>query len=101
MTRYWKIYCSNGFCGCDEEWLMKTSGDEIESELESSEVVDCYTYQDGAAGINAGDPEFDPDSEEFQGETYEDLIYDNLSFEEISKEEFETLRDEELWEVRG
>ena len=96
--KYWKVECSNGFCGCDEQWLMETSD---ESELESSEAIEYYSYQEGAADISADDPEFDPESEEFEGETYEDLIYDNLFFEEISKEEFETLRDEELWEVRG
>lgn len=98
MSRYWRITCSNGFCGCDEEWLMETNDD---CNLIAEDVIEYYTYESGAAGISPDDPEFDPNSEEFEGETYEDLIYDNLSYEEISEEEFKNLRDEEEWEVRG
>lgn len=95
--KYWKVECSNGFCGCDETWLMESEDD---YNLTAEDVIGCYSYESGAAGINPDDPEFDPESEEFEGETYEDLIYDNLMYEEISKEEFETLKNEELWEVR-
>ena len=98
MSRYYKVNCGNGCCGCDEEWLMEITDS---YELIAEEVIDCYSYESGAAGINPDDPEFDPDSEEFEGETYEEMIYDNLSFEEISEEEFKNLRDEEGWEVRG
>jgi hypothetical protein len=89
--RYFSVSCGNGYCGCDEEWLM-----ESEVDLDPEEVYDCYTYTEGAAGLRIGDDEFDDIAED---EYYENIM-ENIYFEEISEEEFKRLRDEESWEVR-
>lgn len=95
--KYYKISCGNGYCGCNEEWLM-----ECKVEPEPTEVYDCYTYTDGAAGLipmDENDEDYDPDYD-ITWEEYEQNIYNNMSIEEISEEEFIKLRDEESWEVR-
>lgn len=90
--RYWKIFMSNGFGGCDEEFLTTTEGD---YELEFEEVLDMYSYESGAAGVDTADPE------EFDEEyTYTDRICEYSTWDEIDEEEFIQLRDEEDWEVR-
>jgi hypothetical protein len=89
--RYFSVSCGNGYCGCDEEWLM-----EGEIEPESTDIIDCYTYESGAGGLRIGDDEDDDISEE---EYYQNMM-DNISIEEISEEEFINLRDNEYWEVR-
>jgi len=98
--RYWKVSCDNGYCGCDEEWLMKT---EKGAELTSLDVFDAYGYTDGAAGLSPKseeDEDFDPDSD-VSAEEYEENIFSSMAITEISEEEFINLRDNEYWEVRG
>jgi hypothetical protein len=89
--KYFSVSCGNGYCGCDEEWLM-----EGEEEPECCEVIECYSYETGAGGLRIGDDEDDDISEE---EYYQNMM-DNISIEEISEEEFINLRDNEYWEVR-
>ena len=90
--KYIQVFVSNGFCGCNEEYLLEEP-DNVDDKWIMSDIFDTYSYESGAAGIN-------PDDEEFEEYSYEDCIIDNTSWEEISKEEFERLRDEEDWEVR-
>ena len=97
--RYWKVKCGNGYCGCDEEWLMETEND---FELGCHDIYDVYSYADGAAGINPiseEDEDFDEEND-ISAEEYEADIFENMCWEEISEEEFIELRDEEGWEVR-
>lgn len=89
--KYFSVSCGNGYCSCDEEWLM-----EGEEYPECTDVIECYTYNTGAAGISIGDDEDDDLAEE---EYFENMI-ENISIEEISEEEFINLRDNEYWEVR-
>lgn len=89
--RYFSISCGNGYCGCDEYWLMESNTD-----LDPDDVYDCYTYTDGAAGLRIGDDEFDDIAED----QYYENIMENICIEEISEEEFMHLRDSECWEVR-
>lgn len=89
--RYFSVSCGNGYCGCDEEWLMESNID-----LDPEDVYDCYTYTDGAAGLRIGDDEFD----DIAVDQYYENIMESVCIEEISEEEFMHLRDSELWEVR-
>lgn len=89
--RYFYVSCGNGYCGCNEEWLMESATD-----LDPEEVYECYAYTDGAAGLRIGEDEDDDISEE---EYYENIM-DNISIEEISEEEYIRLRNEESIEER-
>lgn len=87
--RYWKVEMSNGYCGCDEEFVTATENNELTFE----DCLDMYTYTDGAAGI-------DPSDEEFEEYSYEECISDNTSWEEIEEEDYRSLINDEDWEVR-
>ena len=89
--RYFYVSCGNGSCGCNEEWLM-----ESEEFPECTDVIECYSYETGAAGINIGDDEDDDISEE---EYYENMM-ESVFIDEISEEEYIRLRDEDGFEER-
>ena len=89
--RYFHVSCGNGYCGCDEEWLMESP-----EEIKSEDVYDYYTYTDGAGGLQIGDDEDDDITEE----EYYDNIIGSTVIEEISEEEYIRLRDEEYIEER-
>jgi len=90
--KYIKVCASNGFCGCDEEFLLEVPKDWNDNAI-FEEILNNYTYESGAAGI-------DPDDEEFEFVSYEECIANSTSWEEITKEAFIKLRDKEDWEVR-
>ncbi len=90
--RYLLVEAGNGFCGCNEEYLLEVR-DEADDEEIFNDILDTYTYETGAAGL-------DPDDEEFEDYSYEEYIADNSGWEEITEEEFIRLRDEEGYEVR-
>lgn len=85
---YYKVEMGNGYCGFDEEFLC-----EMDGKLTFQDCLEMYAYQDGGAGLN-------PDDEEFDSYSYEECIEDSTFWEEITEEEFIHLRDEEGWEVR-
>jgi hypothetical protein len=87
--RYWKVEMGNGYCGCDEEFLTTTE----DNDLTFEDCLDMYVYTDGAAGI-------DPNDEEFEEYSYVECISDNTSWEEIEEEEYQSLINDEDWEVR-
>ena len=89
---YILVNAGNGFGGCDEEYLLEMNDNASDREIYDA-ILDSYTYESGAAGI-------DPDDEEFEEYSYEDCIADNTGWEEISEEEFIRLRDEKDYEVR-
>ena len=88
--RYWKVEMGNGFCGCDEQFLTTTKKDE---ELDFEDCLEMYNYTDGAANI-------DPSDEEFEEYSYVECISDNTTWEEIEEEEYQSLINNEDWEVR-
>ena len=90
--RYIQVFASNGFCGCNEEYLLEEP-DNVNDDWIYSDILDTYTCESGAYGMN-------PDDEEFEEYSYEDYIADNTTWEEITEEEFIDLRDNEGWEVR-
>ena len=76
--RYYRITCSNGYCGCDENFYDKIEdGEDIDNI--ASEYLDCYDF-------------LDPDSRFCDMENEEDVenYYDNLmvDYQEITKEEY-------------
>lgn len=98
---YLKVKCGNGYCGCDEEWLIEIDENASDEEIEE-EILNTYTYLQGAAGITPKDPdeeEYDPDYD-ITWEEYEENIAASISWEKISQEEFKRLNEEEWLEVR-
>lgn len=87
--RYWKVEMGNGYCGCDEEFVTTTE----DNDLTFEDCLDMYAYADGAGGI-------DPDDEEFEEYSYVEYISDNTTWEEIKEEEYQSLINDEYWEVR-
>ena len=87
---YFKVFASNGVCGCDEEWLVETE----EEDLDFTDILEQYSYESGYAGAEYDEENDDPDV------GYENAICENSSWEEITEEEFIRLRDEGGWEVR-
>ena len=89
--KYYKVEMGNGYCGCDDNFVVTTDDD---TELSLADCMEMYAYADGAAGIN-------PDDEEFAEYPYEENVADNSTWEEISEEEYRKLVDEEYWEERS
>lgn len=89
--KYYKVEMSNGYCGCDDNFVVTTDDD---TELSFEDCMEMYAYADGAACI-------DPDDEEFAEYSYEEHIAENSFCEEISEEEYRKLVDEESWEERS
>ena len=90
--KYVLVNAGNGFCGCNEDYLLIVRDEADDREIFNI-IMETYSYETGAAGI-------DPDDEEFEEYSYEDCIADNTGWEEITEEEFIRLRDEEDYEVR-
>lgn len=95
---YFKVFASNGICGCDEEWLVETEKEDLDF---YEDILCYYTYECGYAGMEYDEDDWaeydEEDNDPYVG--YENAICENSSWEEISKEEFEMLRDEEDWTV--
>ena len=90
---YVKITCSNGFCGCDEDFYEELPDNMTESEIDSYALdilYDSYSFTepDGrflthSSGFFDEDyEEYDEDYDEYRG----NLCYD---WEYITKEEYE------------
>lgn len=90
--KYIYVHASNGFCGCDEDFLMTVPKETSDSEI-FNEILQCYSYADGAAGM-------EPDDEFFEEYSYEAHIADYTEWDEVTKEEYERLKDEENIEER-
>lgn len=89
--RFFHVSCGNGYCGCDEDWVMAS-----ETEPDVDEVIECYSYLDGAAGLRVGDDE-DCDITE---EEYYDNICENICVEEITFQEFNDFIEKDGLEKR-
>lgn len=78
--KYWKVTCSNGFCGCDEEYYFKAENEDM-AELIGQEFLEAdYSFYDP-------DERFVDLDDEREVEDY----YAGLEYwvDEISKEEYE------------
>lgn len=81
---YYKIKGRNGWCGCDEDFYLKTSYSPTLMEDYFEDVLaSCYSFFEGDARF------FDDDlSEEEKEDAYYGEVMSNSSFEEISEEEY-------------
>lgn len=76
---YYVVNMSNGFCGCDEDFIIKN-----ESELTWDDFVEKYTYRYGGVW----------DMDDYDEDEYLEDINNYSSYEEISKEKFDSLKNE-------
>ncbi len=78
--KYWKVTCSNGFCGCDEEFYFEAKNEDEADLIGHDFLENDYSF-------------YDPDERSVDLEDEEEVAdyYDNLEYwvEEISKEEYE------------
>jgi len=88
--KYFKITCSNGYCGCDEEWY------EVAEDTATAEDYDLEDYLQGYCFLEPDKRFVDPDdyeTEEEYEEAYEEYQeYISVDIEEITREEYENER---------
>jgi len=91
--RYYKVEFSNGYCGCDDEFVFKQEENERSIEEDFLDfAMAYYTYAEGAAGIDIGtDEEVEAGEAEITEEEYIQSILDYSYLEEITKEEYDAL----------
>lgn len=90
--RYFKVFCGNGYCGCDEEWLATYEDayiDGIEEEASNNYSYDC-------ADDRYCDISTDEEAQAYGYESVEEYywceqVMPNFYWEEISKKEFDDL----------
>jgi hypothetical protein len=87
--KYWYAEIGNGYCGCDEAWVISTATD-YEPTLE--DVLDYYPYIDGFAGIENFIEDYDDENDFWLD--YEQGIYENSSINEISEAKAKELIDD-------
>ena len=88
--KYFKITCSNGYCGCDEEWYEVADDSATESDFECDDYLQSYGFYDPDARFV--DPD-DYDTEEEYLEVYDDYQANIcISVEEITEEEYKEER---------
>ena len=77
-----------------EDIIVEETEKDDNKEPDVDEVVECYTYFDGVAGL-----EFDDDDEDAIEEYYEN-IYENICVEEITLQEFNDFVEKDGLEIR-
>lgn len=86
MSKYYKFYCSNGYCGCGEEFYEEVEDDCNIDEYAEDILFNNYSFAvpDGSFidGKSWGDEITEEEYEEYQ----ENLCVD---YKEITKEEYE------------
>lgn len=85
--KYFKITCSNGYCGCDEEWYTYAEDTATIYDFECEDYLQNYAFYDPDARF------IDPDDYETE-EEYEEAYADyqaniSIDVEEITREEYE------------
>ena len=85
MTKYYVFHCSNGFCGCDEDFFKEVDEKEDLDDLAEDILFDEYSFAEPNASF-IDDKSF---GDEITAEEY-DEYQDNLTvdYEEITKEEY-------------
>lgn len=91
----------NGYCGCDEEYLLKGNEDEIKMYEILEEAMDTYygfAYPDERyINIDRGDYESEEEYDEAleqAEEEYRDNCFESTILEEITKEEYEEYKND-------
>lgn len=88
--KYFKITCSNGYSGCEEEWY------EVAEDTATAKDFECEDYLQNYAFYEPDERFIDPDDYETEEEYEEDYKdYQNnisIDIEEITREEYENER---------
>ena len=95
MTRYWKVECSNGVSGCDDNFVTVTE----DAEFTETDLLDYYAYESGYAGMENDDWEENGDFDNTD-DNYHSAILENSCYDEITEDEYNYLIEEEGWEGR-
>lgn len=89
---YYKIECSNGYCGCDETFYVALSEDVDIDEYAQEEILECqYAFYEPDGRFIPGKSFGDDITDEEYDEYMQDVTVD---WEEISKEEYEENKKE-------
>lgn len=88
---YYKLKMGNGYCGCDETYLLKTET-ELTPEDFAGYLDGYYSYSDGFAGFD-DNWELDWDSYDDFFDNYIECILNNSWYTEVDKTEFDKLVD--------
>ena len=90
---YYKLFMGNGYCGCDETYLLKTETKLTDEDFKGY-IDDYYTYSDGFWGFD-DDWELEWDSYDDFWDGYIQTILDDSYYAEISKAEFDALAEDD------
>lgn len=86
---YYRLEMSNGYCGCDETYLLKTET-ELTNEDFNAYLEFYYSYSDGFAGFD-NDWESSYDSYDDFWNSYIESIVDNSYYDAVNKVDFDKL----------
>jgi len=91
--KYYKVEFSNGYCGCDEEFVYQQEEYELSVEKNFLDfVMAYYAYAEGAAGVNTGtEEEVEAGEADLTDDEYIEDILEYSLLEEITKEEYDEL----------
>ena len=85
--KYFKITCSNGYCGCDEEWYEVAEDTATADDFKCDDYLQNYAFYDpDARFIDLADFETEEEYEEACADYQENI---SIDIEEITKEEYE------------
>ena len=84
MVKYYKITCSNGFCGCDEEFYVKAEEDNID-DLAYEIFENDYAFYEPDGRFIDGKDFYDSITDEEEEEYHENC---EVGWDEITEEEF-------------
>lgn len=86
MSKYYKFYCGNGYCGCDEEFYEEVEDDCNIDEYAEDILFNNYSFAEPDGRFIDGKSWGDEITEEEYEEYQENLCVD---YKEITKEEYE------------
>ena len=89
---------SNGYCGCDEQYIMSFSDDASSEEIWDY-LLEAYTYNDGIASNEIFEEEAEEEGYDSIEEFWEAQIEECSTYEEISEEEYRSYIEEGIEEI--
>lgn len=84
--KYFKFYCSNGFCGCDEEFYKEIEDDCDIDEYAQEILYNEYSFAE-PDGRFISDKSWNDEITDEEYEEYEQNL--DIYYEELTKEEYE------------
>lgn len=89
---------SNGYCGCDEQYIMSFSDDASYEEIWDY-LLEAYAYNDGFASNEISEEEAEEEGYDSIEEFWEAQIEEYSTYEEISEEEYRSYIEEGIEEI--